>query len=153
MADLDPGELVSLSTSIMELSLKLKSLRDQRDLVAKQITELETELIPLLTKHSSIVASISGMAAPTPPVVVYAPPSPVQQAPMGAPEVVMSPVSVVMQDPEIEKKKRRFLLRKKIVQYLENAESGTSALQVAEAIGAPDLEVRSIMSELMARGN
>ncbi len=121
---MDIAEFTAVGAKIVEVGSKLSKLRSQRDGVATQITELETELMPLLVKHSQMIAEIAGKP-PTPP----APPAP----PPGA-------------TPELNGE-----IRQRVFKFLEDAEPGISAGEISRALRLEPYLVRQAMIELSRR--
>jgi len=61
------SELVVLGSKIAEIGEKLKELRGRRKVVEQEIEEAETELRPLLVRHTTLLAEIMGEVLPSPP--------------------------------------------------------------------------------------
>lgn len=127
------SDLVPLGEKILDIGNKLKELRLQRDSVTSQIATLETELAPLLIEHAKIIAEVAGTPAATaPPAPPYNPGGPPPPGPPGP------------GGPVDEK-----VIRTRVLKYLEDAEPGVSALDVANALRLDSAAVRKVMADLM----
>lgn len=122
---MDAGEFVDIGGKIVAIGGQLEKLRVERDGLNSKITALETELLPLLTRHAELVSSLMSVALPKP---VAAPPSPQPPGPTDG-------------DAKVS-------LAKRVRGFLENAEPGTSATQIAEALKVDAALVREIMRGL-----
>jgi hypothetical protein len=131
---MDIANLAIIGAKIAEVGEKLKVLRGQRDEINEQIGSLEKELMPLVVEHSKIIAEIVGTPPAPPPAPPGAfaggggPPPPIPQ-PGASPEV-------------LQKAKAR------ILKYLDDAEPGVSAADVANALKMDPFLVRRIMGEM-----
>lgn len=126
--DVDVSQLAVVGAELVELGERLKVLRKKRDEVQAEITELEAKLTPLVLAHSKIIASIVGqpVAAPSPPYVNGG------GGGGGLPTV------------DGDAKGR-------ILRFLERAEPGVSALDIATALHLDASIVRNVMRELRER--
>lgn len=129
------GELADLATigaQIAELGVNLKQLRSERDALNKQIEAAEAELMPLVVRHSKIIADITGVALPTPKK---------RQALAtgnGAP------------DGEDPQQPRANVAKNRIKDFIKTrAQEGMSALDISEALHVDAALVRECMNELM----
>lgn len=127
---MDVAELVTTGARIVELSEKLKELRAGRDAIQKDISELEKELMPLVAKHAKIIAEVVGAPVPA------ASPSPNVNGTSGVPGIP---------EPTGDVKRR-------ILQFLDQSEPGTSALDVATALRLDPMVVRQVMMDLRRQG-
>lgn len=141
-ANINVAEIATLGGQIAELGLKLHGLRETRDELNEQIKVLEEALMPLLTQHAALLASITG-AVLSPPAPVYASQEPVSGAlpintGMGAGgNVALSGVDTVV-------------LKKKIQTFLQGRE-GASAMEIAESLRVDPTHVRHVLIQ-MAQG-
>jgi hypothetical protein len=140
------AELVTIGAKIAEIGETLKSKRTERDKINAEISALEKELMPLVVAHSKIIAEVLGQ-----PLQPPAPPPPPQNftsnyTPFpqnhgnGAPPMIPPP-AINAKD-----------AKQRIVNYLDTAEPGTSAADVASALRMDPTVVRQIMAD-MARGH
>jgi hypothetical protein len=129
----DVGDLADLATigaQIAELGVNLKALRAQRDVLNKQIEEAEAELMPLVVKHSKIIADITGTAMPTP--------TKRRKAASGNGSVADDGVPVAN------------VAKNRIKDFIKTrAQDGMSALDISEALHVDAALVRECMNELM----
>lgn len=137
---MDIADLATLGARIVELSHKLKAKKNEREILDKDITALESELMPLVTEHSKVIASVVGAALPAPVPYVTPPhalpngPRPQQQPKNDdAPPPIPTPDAAV---------------KKKVLDYLRTAEEPGSAQTIAEALRLDPLVVRQVLSEL-----
>lgn len=137
--DVDVSELATIGAEIVELGAELKELRAKRDELQLRITEAETKLTPLLVKHSKIIAGIAGMALPQVPT-----PSPVHHVNGGTHIAPNGPGG----PPEA-----RAQVKARIIRFLENAEPGTSAADIANELRLDPIVVRDIMREMRERNS
>lgn len=130
-------DIVTLGTKIAEVAGKLKALREKRDEVNKAIEGYEKELQPLLAAHSKLIAEMVGAPPPPPP----APPT-VRNAddhamhgsgPGFSPDVMEG-------------------VKKRILAFLEDAEPGTSPMDIAAALKLPPTVVRQVMADMARAG-
>lgn len=128
------AEFVELGAKIAEVCLKLKALREQRDELNKQIGELEKELAPLLVKHAKFIAEMAGAALPPPPPV-----------PQG---VYPSAPGAVSNDSAPDERR---LLEHRIVKFLEQAEPGIGAMDIANALNIRPEKVREVLNHMATR--
>lgn len=133
--DVDVSRLAIIGAEIAGLGEKLKTLRVQRDEVQKEISELESKLTPLVLEHSKIIASLVGQPLAPPP-----PPPHVNGETYGPPNGPNGP-SIALP-----------AFKARILRYLDNAEPGTSAQDVATALQIDATIVRNVMRELRERG-
>jgi len=135
---MDVVELTEVGTKIAEVGGKLKERREQRKVIDEEIALLEVELRPLLLRHSQILADVIGapIAPPAPPPV-YLPPSNGGGPPL---------------PPAGPNPKQAIELKKRIIKFLEDAEPGTSAADVATALNLDPLTVRAVMGEMARSG-
>lgn len=120
---MDAAEFVMLGGKIVELGAQLTSLRGERDALSTKISDLEKELLPLIARYNELMASVMGAAMPKPP--------PPPAAPAGPPPLSNDKV----------------LLAKRIKRFLEDAEPGTSAMQMAEALKVDPALIREVLRE------
>jgi len=134
MADINIAELATLGAQIAELGMKLAEMRARREAVNVEILAVEKDLLPLITKHAQLIASITGQVAQIPQVFPT-----VQAVPTALPG---TPSSVTSSNPSKER----------IVQYLKRCEPGSSALEIAEQIHVDPTLVREVMADLRRGG-
>jgi hypothetical protein len=141
MRGMDIANLAVIGGQIAEIGEKLKMLRGQRDEINTEISALEKQLMPLVVEHSKIIAEIVGVP-PTPP----APTPPIQQLSYGgggsSPPVPQPGVT-----PEVMQKAKT-----RILKYLDDAEPGVSAADVAGALKMDPFLVRQIMGQMAREG-
>lgn len=125
----DLADLASIGAQIAELGVNLKQLRSERDALNKQIEAAEAELMPLVVRHSKIIADITGVVAP--------PPKKKRAAGNGtAPEEPAPP--------------RANVAKNRIKDFIKTrAQEGMSALDIAEALRVDASLVRECMNEMM----
>lgn len=127
----DLADLATIGAQIAELGVNLKQLRSERDALNKQIEAAEAELMPLVVRHSKIIADITGVALPTPKK---------RQAPAtgnGASD----------EDPQ---QPRANVAKNRIKDFIKTrAQEGMSALDISEALHVDAALVRECMNELM----
>lgn len=128
---MDAAEFVDVGGKIMAIGGQLETLRGEREVLNTKITALEKELLPLLARHAELVSSLMGAAMPKP---VAPAPLPLTQIPGPTPG------------------DEKVALARRIKGYLNNAEPGTSAMQIAEALKVDAALVREVMRELNAAG-
>jgi len=130
---MDVAEFASIGAKIVEVGEKLKELRGQRDDVNAQISTLEKELTPLLTRHAQLIAEVIGVPAtavlPVPTPGNGPPPGP--NAPSGSPNA-----------------EALRLVKKRVLEFLDDAEPGLSAAEVATALRLDPTQVRQVMADL-----
>ena len=126
---MDAAEFVEVGGKIMTIGGQLEKLRAERDVLNAQITGLEKELLPLLGRHAELVSSLMGSAMPK-PVVPSPVPAPVPTGPTAGDDKVA--------------------LMRRVKGFLNNAEPGTSASQIAEALKVDPALVREVMRDLHA---
>lgn len=135
MADPDFSEFAQVGSDIMQLGLKLKDLREQRDEINASITSVEKELAPLMQKHAQMLASVTGqiLSAPRPTT----------------PSAFSPATSAATVPPVISERQAELLLqKKKIVNFLKTSASpGMSPLDIAERLQVPPELVREAMRE------
>lgn len=120
-------EFVEIGGKIMTLSGQLAPLKAERAALDEKISILESDLRVLSGRYSALIAATLGTVLPTPVV----------PAPIIAP-VPMGP------SPGDEK----VALMRRVKGFLNNAEPGTSAMQIAEALKVDASLVREVMREL-----
>lgn len=125
---MDEPEITAVGMKIVELGSKLKKLKADRDELTMQITAIEAEIAPLLVRHTQLIAEITGMLIPKP----VAP---------EAPSVEASPTPGRVDGG----------LKKRVLKFLQGAEPGVGAVEVADALKLDAALVRQVMME-MARG-
>jgi hypothetical protein len=125
---MDAAEFVEVGGKIVTIGGQLEKLRTEREALDVQITALEKELFPLLGRHAELVSSLMGpvVSKPLPPPVVLQPPLP--------PDMIGGDDKVA--------------LARRIKGFLNNAEPGTSATQIAEALKVDASLVREVMRSL-----
>jgi hypothetical protein len=128
-------DLAVIGAKIVEVGAKLKELREQRDTINVDISALEKELTPLVVQHSKIIAEIVGTAAP----VVAAPTA--ATGPAGSAQPPQGPGPDALAS-----------AKKRIVEYLKDAEPGVSATDVAQALRLDPFLVRQAMADLSRNG-
>jgi len=122
-------EFVEVGGKIMKLGGELAILRDERKALDEKITAMEKELLPLVGRHAELLAAVMGAAMPKP--LAPLPPPPVASMPSGP-------------SPGDEK----VALMRRVKGFLNNAEPGTSAMQIAEALKVDASLVREVMRDL-----
>lgn len=127
---MDAAEFVQIGGKIVEVGGQLEALRAEREALNTKIAALEKELLPLLARHAELLSSVVGSAMPK-PVVPVPPVLPVPAGPSAGDEKVA--------------------LLRRIKSFLNDAEPGTSATQIAEALKVDPAHVREVMRELTAR--
>lgn len=130
---MDITQFAQVGAKIAELSHKLKSKRTALDALQKEITTVEDELRPLVVEHSKMVAELVGSSGT---VMVAAPAA---GGPVAIQTGVVNPAALDG-------------IRSRLLQYLERADPGTSAGDVAEALKVDVLLVRQVMSEMARKG-
>jgi hypothetical protein len=126
---MDVVELTTLGAKIMEIGSKLKELRAERDEISKDITVLEKEILPLVTQHAKIIAEVIG--------VPIQPPASTSHTPHTPPHLLTEPNGDVT---------------RRVLAYLEDAEPGVSAADVAAALRLDPLVVRAAMATMARAG-
>lgn len=134
---MDVAELASVGAQIVEIGGKLKELREQRDAVNAHISELEKELMPLVTLHAKIIAHVIGAPIPSP----APPPALVPAKGGGSSGSSGGPTPQVLT-----------AVKKKVVDFLQDAEPGMSAAEVAQALRLDPSIVRQAMADLSRSG-
>jgi hypothetical protein len=125
----DAIEFVEVGGKIMKLGGDLAALREERKVLDEKISAMEKELLPLVGRHAELLSGVMGAAMPKP---VTSSPSPaVAQAAAGP-------------SPAEEKAS----LMRRVKGFLNAAEPGTSAMQIAEALKVDPALVREVMREL-----
>ena len=128
----DLADLASIGAQIAELGVNLKALRSERDALNKQIEAAEAELMPLVVRHSKIIADITGVVAP-PPKKKRA--------------TVPDNGAVPDEEPDTS---RPNVAKNRIKDFIKTrAQGGMSALDIAEALRVDASLVRECMNELM----
>lgn len=135
---MDISDLSGLGAQILTLGTELKQKRAAHEAIGKEIAELEKELAPLVVQHASIIAEFVGK-----PVHVGPPNAPPNAPVGGAMPLPSASPSMTSED---------LMIRKKVVSFLEEAEPGVSAYDVAEALQLPLQKVRSVMMAFAQRG-
>jgi len=136
-------DLITLSTKISELGTKLEGLRAKRLDLDNQISELEQALVPLVTQHTSMMATIMGRAMPAPIR------TPQQQQPVPDSGAIVPSVGT---DSPVNQQ-----LKQRVMDYLKhyrktNDEEGASAQSIAEALHIDSALVRECFRELARIG-
>lgn len=126
---MDAAEFAQVGSKIVEIGMKLKGLREEREALSTKITELEKELLPLVSRHSELLALFVGVAMPKP-------------APLPVPPSAHS-ASGMIGDEKVK-------LTRRIKKFLEDAEPGTSAMQIAEALKVDAAQVREVLRDFAA---
>lgn len=129
MEDVNIADFAAVGARLLELGEKLKTLRGQRNDIQEQITAIETELVPLVVKHSKFLADLVGTALPA---ALAAP----QQNNPGQP--LLSPPSATANEG----------IKKRVIQYLQRSEQGVGAIEVADALKIDVMLVRQAMMEM-----
>lgn len=125
---MDAAEFVSVGAKIMEIGAQLESLRGERDALSAKISGLEKELLPLMARYNELMASVMGAAMPKPP-------------PAAVPAALsVHSASGLVGDDKIK-------LTRRIKKFLEEAEPGTSAMQIADALKVDAALVREVLRE------
>ena len=127
---MDAKELVEVSTQVAQLGGELTELRDQRKVLDEQIAQKEKELEPLLVRHEELIRELRGAPKAPPPVLASAPSGP--HAPSRGP-------ADRADSPE---------LRKRLMLFLERAEPGISAAEIADALKVDPVLVRQVMMDM-----
>lgn len=125
---MDAAEFVSLGGKIMEVGGQLTALRGERDVLSAKIADLEKELLPLMTRYNELMASVMGAAMPKPPPPPVRPAGPSGPAPLSDDKIILA---------------------KRIKKFLEDAEPGTSATQIAEALKVDAAVIREVMRDMI----
>jgi hypothetical protein len=126
---MDAQELIEVSQNVAQLGGELTELRNQRKSLDEAIEEKEKALEPLLTRHEELIRELRG--------VPKAPPTPVHRAPPLPPHANRNANS-----PE---------MKQRIIKFLETAEPGLSAGEVADALKIDPVVVREAMREMLLR--
>jgi len=135
----DASEFVQISNSIMKFSVDLKALKDSRDDLNSQISDIEKELLPLIAQHSKLLGEMVGIAA-TVPVVPSASNNPL---------VAVNPVN--LNAPAITGVPANSPHKARIKDYLSRiGEEAVSATDVANSLNIDPSLVRECMRELLA---
>lgn len=122
-------EFVEVGGKIMTISGQLAPLKTEREALNEKITALEQELVVLAGRYSELLAATLGAAMPKPVALVPAPVA--VQAPAGpAPG------------------EDKLALTRRVKGFLNNAEPGTSAMQIADALKVDASLVREVMREM-----
>lgn len=138
---MDAAEFSRVSAELLELGERLKGLRDQRKDLDSEISELEAKVRPLVVRHAQMLADIVGNIMPTAPAPAPAPVQLAQPQNYAGSPPNMAPV---VEEPSIAKAK--------IIRYLQNAEPGISAGDIAQALRLDVGTVRQVMHEMMTNG-
>jgi hypothetical protein len=138
------AELATIGAKIVEIGETLKAKRTERDEINIEISSLEKELMPLVIQHSKIIAEVIGQPLPTPPTAAPTGPTgwelPANRNQGRTSEPHGSPQTVNVAE-----------AKKRILAYLDNAEAGVSAVEVAQELRMDAVVVRQVMADL-ARG-
>ena len=137
---MDIAEFASLGAQIVEVGEKLKEARVRRDAANAEISELEKQLGPLLTRHAQLIAEVVGSPMPTAPIQPVFQPVHVNGGPVPQPQG--GPAT----------KEALAVVKKRLVEFLEDAEPGVSAAEVAQALRLDPLIVRQAMADLSRSG-
>ncbi len=136
---MDLSELATVGAKIAEVGEKLREFRGQRDEINTQIAALEKELMPLVTRHAAIIAEVVGAPVPVP-----APPPPPNGGTYGPHS---GPPAQPPTGPDAMAK-----AKKRVLAFLEDAEPGMSAADVARELNMDPLLVRQIMGQMSRAG-
>jgi biotin operon repressor len=127
-------ELLGMSTKIVEIGGKLSELRAARDALNTQIQALEKELLPLATKHSTLMATLLGQALPT---LTVQPVVPSPEVPTSPPRGVATSLSATTKTRILD-----FLKR------MDTSDGAVSAMEIADALKIDAAAVRECLLEL-----
>lgn len=122
-------ESVEIGGKIMTLSGQLAPLKAERDALNEKIQVLEKELLGLAGRYSELVSATLSAVMPKPLAFVAA-------APTTPPPTGPSPGD------------EKVLLMRRVKGFLNNAEPGTSASQIADALKVDAALVREVMRDL-----
>ena len=124
------ADLATIGAQIVELGVKLKSLKAERATLDLEITTIETELMPLVAKHAKIIAAITGVAL-----------QPAKRAPAAAP--TSAPAGAGASTPANVAKNR-------VKDFIKTrAQEGMSALDIADVLKVDASLVRECMNEII----
>jgi hypothetical protein len=147
--DKSPGqEFAEVGQKLSELGQKLVAFRHQRDEANKQISELESQVNPLIHRHTELISQMLGvMVAPVPapmPMAVAGQPQ------MLRPSLASSPPVQPQQNDWIA---QRQSLELKVQKYLAHLEEGETAgpEDIAAALKVPLMQVREVLGSLQRR--
>jgi hypothetical protein len=140
---MDIARLTELGPLLVEKGKLLNEKKAERDALNADIAELEKELTPLVIEHQKLVASLLGTAVPAPPPAddgpmhmgLGRPYPPRPGTPGGGPGGL----------PTANEKEQA---KRKILAFLENAEPGISAYDIAQQLNIDGVLVRQIMFEM-----
>jgi hypothetical protein len=127
-ADVDLADLAAIGSRIVELGMKLKELKVERDKIDADIAVVEKELMPLVAQHGKIIASVTG-AVMTPP------------KPAAPPRDPNAPAHPTRQPANVSKARVMDFIKTRAVE-------GMSALDIADVLKVDALIVRECMKEL-----
>jgi len=130
---MDMAEFADVGAKLVEVGQRLKQLKSERADLDKGIAEADAELQPLLVRHQQLIAELVGV--PATPVAPAPTPSTLTPAQRNAPP--LSPPIPTESDLEASKDRIR--------EFLADAESGTSAHDVAAALRLDPVLVRTVM--------
>jgi len=125
-------ELVEIGGKIATLCSQLAEVREKRDELSKQVSALEKELTPLLVRHGILIAEMAGAAVPAPPPA----------APAASNSTMAAPMSGGGPDRQLERR---------IIKYLEDADPGVGAMDIARHLNVDAAKVREVMHGLATR--
>lgn len=137
---MDAAEFAEIGAKIVKHGVELEKLRSERDALNSQIQILEKELLPLLARHSELIAAMMGrpitpVAAPTPTAVSVTSASGVPLA---------NTLGEAAMVPQVDRK----ILRRRIQKLMEEADDAMSAMDIAERLKIDAVLVREIMLEM-----
>jgi hypothetical protein len=166
----DLGEFATIGAQIAEIGTNLNQLRAQRAELDQKIHAHETELGPLIVRHSELIAALTGQAMPQPRAVPASQYMGVGRAdnlgpqhPAGPPVSLLvdgetarapseddsempqtfAPVSVSTSVKGTSQQKER------IKDFLVKCEEGVTSHQVADKLKVDSALVRAVMREMM----
>lgn len=134
---LNIAEIATLGSQIAELGVKLISLREKRDALNAEIQGLESQLLPLVTEHSKLVAAIAGVTV-APPVM------PVPTAPPGGQPL---PVNLVP-EPSAYHQQMKARIRADLPKM-----QGLAAQEIADRLRVDSALVREVLREEFDKRN
>jgi hypothetical protein len=135
----NPVELITIGTKIAEIGTRLSKVRAERDELNYKVLALESELLPLITKHGELLTAIIGRAMPTPAVQVQQPmpmmPMPMPMMPTNLPAPGLAASSSMKQQ---------------VIEYLKmrHVDDTISATEIAESLHIDSAIVREAMLDL-----
>lgn len=127
--EIDLADLATIGAQIIELGLKLKELKAERGDLDAAIMAIETELMPLVVKHTKIIASITGVVLAPRQAAPAAPATPPPGQSPGGPQ-------------SIPKARIKDFIRTR-------AQEGMSAMDIADVLKVEPSLVRECITEIM----